>query len=112
MNYLLIFVFSLAKWGGNLKDEIFPNLNTSAAEQVDFWDHVLGLIFKKPHINGNQILPCPVFYFDFWSLQFNKKLVVLRDSIKYMSEVHATFLVQLFIYAVNMEKLASAVRGK
>ena len=26
--------FSFAKWAGNLKDEIFPDLNTSAAEQV------------------------------------------------------------------------------
>ena len=27
-------LFSFAKWAGNLKDEIFPGLNTSAAEQV------------------------------------------------------------------------------
>lgn len=43
-------------------------------------------------------------------LQFNAKLVVLRGSVKRMSEVHSAFLIQLFIYASNMEKLAAVLK--
>ena len=39
------------------------------------------------------------------SLQLNAKLVVLRESISHMTEIHATFLVQLFFFRLEYGKV-------